>query len=118
MRFQIGQKVLDEWDHYNFGSKMYKDASVGEVLDVADRDKQLWHFRRESGTGTRVREQYTVHETKYRIRWTNGPKAGKITWMKHLLDYDQMIEARQEKLANWAENFDNFTIETSKEQKI
>lgn len=114
-RFQTGQRVVDFWNSRDYSYYMYKHVSVGVILDVTDREFQSARWSYVGGRQTRI--PYTDTETKYRIRWTNGPKAGKITTMKHILSFDEQIENRRERIEDKARCFDKFLDETSKEQK-
>ena len=89
--FQKGDRVIDYWERRYFGPKIYRDASVGTVLENYDG--------------------------KCRINWTHGPKAGKITYMKHVISYDETVKERQTTLGGWNKDFDEFCMATNKEQK-
>ncbi|TFH48105.1 MAG: hypothetical protein E4H01_06970 [Lysobacterales bacterium] len=88
--------MIDFWDSRDYSGYMYKQISTGIVLDVIRKDEG----------------QY-----KYRIRWTNGKKAGKITYMAYIYSYDEQIASRRESIEYKAGCFDEFLAATAKEQK-
>jgi hypothetical protein len=116
-RFRIGQRVMDDWQPCYFHAKAYANYSVGIVLDVIEQETKRWHYVTDPATKNYVKQPVAIREIKYRIRWTNGPKAGKITYMKNLFSYDDKIDHRRTTLSGWNQAFDDFYTTTSKESR-
>jgi hypothetical protein len=95
----IGDLVLDKWEPYQWSPGIYKQASVGRILEKHDRTKgRSWK------------------SFFFRIEWLLGPKSGKITTMKYVHDYEGAMEQRRGILQERLEQFDKFYLST-KERK-
>lgn len=92
-----GTRVMDEWDRYDFNSRMYDRISIGRVLgsemrQVVRNKKSKWV------------QSYIENVRFYKIEWTHGPKRGKITNISYLYLFENTIAERQEILDRWNAN--------------
>lgn len=93
---KVGDLVFDKWESYNWSPAIYKNTSIGRILERDDRTPK-------------GRSWPSIF---FRVKWIYGPKNGKITTIKYVHDYEEAMKCRRNILQERIQQFDQFYLST------